>query len=92
VGGDVFRFLELYENKPFMEVLSELASQVGISLHGSITSEDRERIKEVRTIEDILTETAGFYHQKPHSGGQNLSHQRARLYRGDHFPLSDRLC
>jgi len=62
VGGDVFRFLELYENKPFMEVLSELASQVGISLT-SITSEDRERIKEVRTIEDILTETAMFYHQ-----------------------------
>lgn len=61
-GGDVFRFLDLYENKPFMEVLSELASQVGISLT-SITSEDRERIKEVRTIEDILTETAMFYHQ-----------------------------
>ncbi|MGC8576280.1 MAG: toprim domain-containing protein [Caldisericum sp.] len=45
-----------------MEVLSELASQVGISLP-SITSEDRQRIKEVRTIEDILTETAMFYHQ-----------------------------
>jgi len=62
VGGDVFRFLELYENKPFMEVLSELAGQVGISLP-AFTSEDRERIEEVRTIEDILTETAGFYHQ-----------------------------
>lgn len=62
VGGDVFRFLELYENKPFMEVLSELANQVGISL-SSITSEDRQRIKEVRTIEDILGETAMFYHQ-----------------------------
>lgn len=62
IGGDVFRFLELYENKPFMEALSELASQVGISLT-SITSEDRERIKETRTIDDILTETAMFYHQ-----------------------------
>jgi len=62
VGGDVFRFLEAYENKPFMEVLSELANQVGISLP-SLTSKDRQRIEEVRTIEDILTETALFYHQ-----------------------------
>lgn len=62
IGGDVFRFLELYEHKPFMQALSELASQVGISLT-SITLEDRDRIKEARTIEDILTETAMFYHQ-----------------------------
>lgn len=61
-GGDVFRFLELYENKPFMEVLAELANQVGISLP-SITPEDKQRIKEVRTIDDILSETARFYHQ-----------------------------
>lgn len=45
-----------------MEVLSELAHQAGISLP-SLTSEDRQRITEVRTIEDILTETARFYHQ-----------------------------
>jgi len=62
VGGDVFRFIELYENKPFMEVLSELANQAGIFL-SVLTSEVRQRIKEVRTIEDILTETAMFYHQ-----------------------------
>ncbi|MEJ5377081.1 MAG: CHC2 zinc finger domain-containing protein [bacterium] len=62
VGGDVFRFLELYEKKPFMEVLSELADRAGISLT-VLTSEDRQRIREIRTIEDILTETARFYHQ-----------------------------
>ncbi|MDP3024363.1 MAG: CHC2 zinc finger domain-containing protein [candidate division Zixibacteria bacterium] len=61
-GGDVFRFLELYENKPFMEVLAELANQAGIPLT-ALTSEDRQRITEVRTIEDILTETAKVYHQ-----------------------------
>jgi len=60
--GDISRFLELYKNKPFMEVSSELASQVGTSLT-SITSKDRERDKEGCTIEDILTETARFYHQ-----------------------------
>jgi len=62
VGGDVIRFLELYEHKSFMDALTELARQAGISLP-SITSEDKERIKEDRTIEDILTETARFYHQ-----------------------------
>jgi len=61
-GGDVFRFLELYENNPFMEVLAELAKQSGIPLT-VLTSEDRQRISEVRTIEDILSETARFYHQ-----------------------------
>ncbi len=61
-GGDVFRFLELYENKPFMEVLSELANQADTPLT-VLTPEDRQRIAEVRTIEDILTETAMFYHQ-----------------------------
>lgn len=62
IGGDVFRFLELYEDKPFTEVLSELAGQAGIPLT-SITPEDRERIKETRTIDGILAETAIFYHQ-----------------------------
>jgi len=61
VGGDVFKFLELTENKPFMEVLSELAQQAKIDL-STLTEEDKQRFKEDRTIEDILTETAGFYH------------------------------
>jgi DNA primase len=41
VGGDVFRFLELYENKPFMEVLSELASQVGIPEGGTVITAEQ---------------------------------------------------
>ncbi|HUU29587.1 MAG TPA: CHC2 zinc finger domain-containing protein [archaeon] len=61
-GGDVFRFIELYEKKPFMEVLSDLAQQAGISV-SALTPEDKQRLKENRTIEDLLTETARFYHQ-----------------------------
>lgn len=61
-GGDVFSFLEHFENKPFIEVLTDLANQAGISLPMQ-TSEDRQRIIEIRAIEDILTETARFYHQ-----------------------------
>jgi len=61
-GGDVFKFLELYENKPFMDVLSELAGQAGIPL-STVTQEDKQRIEESRRIEDILKETATFYYQ-----------------------------
>ena len=62
IGGDVFKFLELYENRTFMNVLSELANDVGLSL-SSLTSEDENRIREDRQLEDILAETARFYHQ-----------------------------
>ena len=61
-GGDVFKFLELYQNKAFMEVLSELTQQAGIPLT-SLTPEETDRIREGRQIEDILEETAHFYHQ-----------------------------
>lgn len=60
VGGDVFRFLEFYEHKPFMEVLSDLAAQADISLP-ILSSEDRLQISEFREIEDILAQTARFY-------------------------------
>jgi len=61
-GGDVFKFLELYENKPFMQVFSELAGQAGINLP-AVTEEDKQRIEETCRVEDILKETATFYHQ-----------------------------
>jgi len=61
-GGDVFDFLEAYEEKSFTEVLSELARQAEISFP-DLTPENTEHIEEERTIEDILTETAVFYHQ-----------------------------
>lgn len=62
VGGDVFRFLELYEQRPFMEVLSELARQAGISL-AALTTENGQHIEMDRVIKNILTETTRFYHQ-----------------------------
>lgn len=61
-GGDVFRFLELYEDKSFIEVLTELAGSAGIPIKG-LNSEERKRIDEDRIIGDILTETARFYHR-----------------------------
>jgi DNA primase catalytic core len=61
VGGDVFKFLELYEHKPFFEVLIELAMEVGISLP-ELADENKDPIGEARIIEDILTETTRFYH------------------------------
>lgn len=70
-GGDVIRFLELYENRPFMKVLSDLAEPLGLSL-SAMSSEEIERGKEDRLIKDILTATAEFYHR-------NLT-QTARSY------------
>ncbi|MCK5602449.1 DNA primase, partial [Candidatus Pacearchaeota archaeon] len=61
VGGDVFKFLMLYEEKDFMTVLCELADKAGVTLPQS-TSADRHRIEEERTVEDILTASAQFYH------------------------------
>jgi len=62
VGGDVFRFLQLHLDKSFWEALSDLARQVGITIN-HLTKEDKQRIEEERTIEDILMATAQFYHQ-----------------------------
>lgn len=62
VGGDAFKFLELYENKPFMQILSELAQQVDISI-STITPKDWQLIEEGRKIEDVRAETAKFYYQ-----------------------------
>ncbi|MFH1374780.1 MAG: CHC2 zinc finger domain-containing protein [bacterium] len=61
VGGDVFRFLELYQNRPFWQILVDLAGQAGIAVP-TLTDEGRQDLHEERSIEDILTETAQFYH------------------------------
>ena len=61
VGGDVFRFIERYENKSFWEVFSDLAREVGVPL--SVNDGQLSQIEESRRIEDILTATADFYFQ-----------------------------
>ena len=76
VGGDVFRFLELYENKPFMQVLSELAQEAGVCLPTSTTQDERQ-IEEERLVEEILSETARFYHNGLNAEARRyLSQQR----------------
>lgn len=46
VGGDVFKFLELYHNQTFGEVLRELARQYGVPLTYQSEQTDQERLRE----------------------------------------------
>jgi DNA primase catalytic core len=61
-GGDVFKFLELFEEKLFMTVLLELAQRAGIPVPAGDGGEG-DRIREERQIEDVLAATADFYHR-----------------------------
>ncbi|MFH0926826.1 MAG: CHC2 zinc finger domain-containing protein [bacterium] len=60
-GGDVFTFLGLYDKKPFMEVFSELAQKAGVPL-STLSPEDKQCLNDNRVKENILKETALFYH------------------------------
>ena len=62
VGGDVFRFLELYERKPFEQVFAELARQKGIALPEHNTHNVRQ-IEQRRNVREILGAVARFYHR-----------------------------
>lgn len=62
LGGDVITFLELYERRSFMDVLTELAERAGIRLDLS-DPEYRKRIQDCRAIGDVLVEAARYYHQ-----------------------------
>jgi DNA primase len=73
VGGDVFRFLELIEKKPFKQVLRELSVRVGVELP-DFDNTAIESINENNRIANILGATASFYHR-------NLD-QEAREYLG----------
>ncbi len=61
-GGDVFDFVMRYEDKSFMEALLELAGQAGIPMSHP-TAQERKQFEEERSIEDVLTESARFYHE-----------------------------
>ena len=81
-GGDVFRFLELYENKPFIDGLKDCARAAGLPLPG-FESQEKERVEESRVIEEIYSRTTAFYHRSLTSeareylikGLENLTHQ-----------------
>jgi DNA primase len=62
ITGDVFKFLEMYEDRPFWEVLRDCSEHVGISFP-NLHPKERYRIEVTREVRDILTETARFYHK-----------------------------
>ncbi|MFC1799402.1 DNA primase [Candidatus Eisenbacteria bacterium] len=63
VGGDVFRFLELHDNRGFMDVLLDCARKAGVD-PPMLTDGDTKQISGGRLIGDILCETAKFYHER----------------------------
>ncbi|MBU2540928.1 MAG: toprim domain-containing protein [Candidatus Omnitrophica bacterium] len=62
-GGDVFKFLELYERKSFAEVLRELADRAGIKVP-DLGPNSHKHIDEERTTRDILSVAAEYYHER----------------------------
>ena len=60
-GGDVFKFLELYDHIPFIEALRSLAARAGISTE-DLTPNDLLIIREGRQVSEVLTEAADYYH------------------------------
>jgi len=62
VGGDVIRFIQLFEGRTFWEALSYLAQRAGIPLP-ELDGAVRAKMEEALEIEDVLTETAAYYHR-----------------------------
>ncbi|MGD8718569.1 MAG: CHC2 zinc finger domain-containing protein [Candidatus Zixiibacteriota bacterium] len=60
-GGDVIRFIELFEEKSFWESVTDLAKSVGVYLP-AMTPEEGVDLERERMIEDILDKSALFYH------------------------------
>jgi DNA primase catalytic core len=61
VGGDVFRFLELMERRPFKEVLCSLAAQVGIDI-GVFSGSELMEMQRHRDRHELLTFATDYYH------------------------------
>ena len=60
-GGDVFKFLELYDRIPFIEALRSLAARAGI-VTKDLTPNDLLLIREARQVSEVLTAAADYYH------------------------------
>lgn len=63
LGGDVFKFVMLMERREFKEVLYDFARKAGIPAPDYSATEIRE-IEKARQAEDILQETARYYHSR----------------------------
>ena len=59
--GDVIEYLMRIEKKDFWDITSRLSRQLGISIP-EINKESIREIEEERSIEDILEESAKYYH------------------------------
>ena len=60
VGGDVIRFVELFEKMTFIEALRYLADQAGIP-YPDMTEEELDKIRKRQETADILAKTVQFY-------------------------------
>lgn len=61
ISGDVFRFVERQEKLGFGEAVRLLAERAGIPPHQPSAS-DLEAVRARREVEDVLGETAAYYH------------------------------
>jgi DNA primase catalytic core len=77
-GGDAIRFIELSERMSFMEALSVLAGQAGIELP-QLDGAALETLKTQRSIEDVLTVTAHYYHRQLPSDAREYLTQARRF-------------
>ncbi|NOX99184.1 MAG: DNA primase [Verrucomicrobia bacterium] len=63
-GGDVIRFVMLYENLPFPDAATRLAERVGIHLENEAFDPDADRKQQLRrTLERLHKESADWFHQ-----------------------------
>jgi len=65
VGGDVIRFIELYEKRSFWEALSLIGDECGITAL-QIPDDQRKGIEEQRLVENVLAKTTEFYRNSIH--------------------------
>lgn len=80
-GGNVFTFLQEYENMTFREALEALAQRAGITLpQYNLTDEDRARDKKRQQMLDINKAAAIYYAYKLKSpqGAQGLEYFKSR--------------
>lgn len=74
VGGDVIRFIELHERKPFKEALSMLSELAGVKTQ-ELDADELKVINETRQIQDVLTATAKFYQASLSSDARRYLHE-----------------
>jgi DNA primase catalytic core len=79
-GGDAIAFLMMIDNRAFPDVLQELAERAGVCLPEE-GSNQRKELEKARSIEDVLSAAALYYH------GQLTG--EARLYLTEKRGLTD---